>query len=193
MTKIASPPTVLGLHPGPDSCEMCGADGLKTELVRDPFIYGAGAGAVELSADVPVHTCARCAFSYTGHEAEIARHEAVCHHLRVLTPAEIRGLRERYDMSRAAFARLTGLGEATLARWERGQVIQNTSNDRYLRLLEDPGVVRRLSSIADGADVIMPSPSAPASSAVGLVILTPQAEDRYRTRGTNWNPRRRMR
>ena len=192
MTKIASPPTVLGFHPGPESCDMCGAAGLKTELVRDPFIYGMGAGAVELTADVPVHTCSRCAVSYTGDEAEIARHEAVCHHLGVLTPAEIRSLRERYDMSRAAFARLTGLGEATLARWERGEVIQNIANDRYLRLLLDPGVVRRLSSLADGADVITPSPSAETCVAVGLVILTSQAEDRYRRRGMSWNPRRRM-
>ena len=43
------------------------------------------------------------------------RHEAVCRHLGVLAPGEIRALRREHGMSRAAFARLTGFGEATLA------------------------------------------------------------------------------
>lgn len=152
MTRTASPPTVLGPYPGPDSCELCGASGLTTELVRDPFIYGAGADATELSADVPVHTCAECNVSYTGEEAEIARHEAVCRNLGLLTPAEIRGLRESHGLSRAAFARLTGFGEATLARWERGEVIQNASNDSFLRMLMDEDVMKRLESLTQYED-----------------------------------------
>jgi len=48
-------------------------------------------------------------------------------------------------MSRAQFARVTGFGEATLARWERGEVIQNTSNDSFLRMLMDRDAMRRLS------------------------------------------------
>ncbi len=78
MTGIASPPTVLEFHPGPESCELCGALGLKTELVRDPFVYGVGETAVEISAEFPVHTCLQCEVAYTGEAAEIARHEAVC-------------------------------------------------------------------------------------------------------------------
>ncbi len=55
-------------------------------------------------------------------------------------------------MSRAAFSRLTGFGEATLARWERGEVIQNTSNDSFLRLLMSETVLRRLSSLTQYED-----------------------------------------
>ena len=192
MTRIASPPTDLGPHPGPDSCDLCGASGLSTELVRDPFIYGAGTGAVELSADVPVHTCAQCGVSYTGEEAEIVRHEVVCRHLGLLTPAEIRGLRERYDLSRAAFARVTGFGKATLARWESGEVIQNTSSDRYLRLLTDPEVMNRLPALTGLTSPISHQRRMSPSVAVHLVVLTPQVQDRYRRRGKTWNPRRRM-
>ena len=47
------------------------------------------------------------------------------------------------------FARLTGFGEATLARWERREVIQNTSSDRYLRLLQNPVNVDELHSLTD--------------------------------------------
>lgn len=136
MTKIASPPIVLKSVPGPEICELCGNQPLMTELVRDPFIYGAGSEAVELSADVPVHTCSYCSISYTGEEAEIAWHEAVCRHLGVLTPREIRAIRRSRNMSRTAFASLTGCDEADLTRWERGEIIQTLAIDGCLRRFE---------------------------------------------------------
>jgi transcriptional regulator with XRE-family HTH domain len=52
-----------------------------------------------------------------------------------LTPAEITAIRERYHLSRAEFARLTRIGEASLARWEGGLIIQNGSIDQLLYLL----------------------------------------------------------
>ena len=152
MTKVASPPTVLREFPGPKDCEMCGTPGLKTELVRDPFIYGAGDDAVELVVDIQVHTCAHCEMSFTSEDAEIKEHDAVCRHLGLLTRAEIRGVREQYGVSRAAFAHCTGLGDATLARWERGDVMQNRANDRYLRLLRDPDTFRKAVRMARVAD-----------------------------------------
>ncbi|WP_419934616.1 hypothetical protein [Candidatus Palauibacter sp.] len=95
MNKIASKPTVLDQIAGPESCDMCGNAGLKTELVRNPFIYAVGSGAVELSADIPVHTCATCAVSFTDEAAEGIQHDAVCRHLGVPTPDELRALRGR--------------------------------------------------------------------------------------------------
>ena len=62
----------------------------------------------------------------------------------VLSPWEIKAIRLRFKMTRAEFARLSGLGEATLARWEKGLVTQNRANDRYLRLLAEPGGIDRL-------------------------------------------------
>jgi transcriptional regulator with XRE-family HTH domain len=62
----------------------------------------------------------------------------------VLTSDEIRHIREEYGFSRAEFARLTRLGEATLNRWENGILVQNLAYDRYLRLLCFPENVRRL-------------------------------------------------
>lgn len=155
---------------GPSTCEVCGAPGLKTELVRDPFIYGVGDEAVELSADIPVHSCTRCDASYTGTEAERIEHDAVCRHLGVLTPEEIQGIRKRYGLSRAAFARLTGFGKASLARWERGELIQNTSSDRYLKLLQDPEVFRRLTRFAGLEDPEDGTHQSTAPSPMGLVV-----------------------
>ncbi len=149
---------------------MCGTPGLRTELVRDPFIYGVGDDVVELSVDIPVHTCDQCKVCFTGREAEVIHHEAVCRHLGVLTPEEIRGIRKQYGLSRAAFARLTGFGKASLARWERGELIQNTSSDRYLKLLLDPRIFRDLTSLAGLEDADgNPAPAA-APSPMGVVV-----------------------
>lgn len=153
MTQVASPPTVLRAHSGPPArCDVCGAFSVQTELMRDPFIYGSGADAVELTADVRVHTCSACGDSYTDDEADVAYDEAVCRHLGILTPAEIRAMREGYGLTRAEFAQLTGFGKATLGRWERGEVTQNRSADRYLRLLQDREVMRRLRALAEPTD-----------------------------------------
>ena len=56
-------------------------------------------------------------------------------------------MREGYGLTRAEFAQLTGFGKATVGRWERGEVTQNRSADRYLRLLQEPGVMRQLRAL----------------------------------------------
>ncbi len=172
MTQVASPPTVLVAHSGPRArCDVCGAIGVQAELMRDPFIHGSGPNAVELAADVWVHTCSACGDSYTDNEADIAYDEAVCRHLGILTPAEIRAMRERYALTRAEFAQLTGFGKATLGRWERGEVTQNRSADRYLRLLQDPEVMLRLKAFAEPTD--SSGSRTPARSAAPTYVFIP--------------------
>jgi len=53
-------------------------------------------------------------------------------------------LRKRYNLTRAEFASLTRFGEASLARWETGQLIQNAANDQLLYLLSIESNVERL-------------------------------------------------
>ncbi len=126
------------------SCPECGSIAVATEFQRQQFPYGEGNRAVQLEALLPVRRCSECGFEYLDDAAEEIRHEAVCRHLGVLTPHEIRELREQYGLSRMAFSRLTHLGEATLNRWETGALIQNHAYDRLLRLLRFPENVRRL-------------------------------------------------
>ena len=188
MTRAAAAPTVLKEITGPGSCEMCGAPGLKTQLVRNPFLYGTGSDAVELSADMPVHTCNQCDLSYTGEEAENIEHDVVCRHLDVLTADEIKALRDRYGLSRAEFSRFTGFGEATLARWERREVIQNTSSDRYLRLLQDSAIFQRLRSLV-GMEVSGPLRRTIALRAASrFPRLTGTRERQYRSRARHFSP-----
>lgn len=127
------------------TCFECDAP-TSTEWRRHTFTYGFGSAAVELTVNLPVRTCGSCGFESLDHEAETLKHEAVCTHLGVLSPKEIRGIRRRHGMSRAAFAQVTGLDEATLDRWENGIMIQTLANDRYLRLLASPATMQRLKS-----------------------------------------------
>jgi transcriptional regulator with XRE-family HTH domain len=78
-----------------------------------------------------------------------------------MTPAEIRAIRrEAGALSRAQFARITRLGEATIGRWERGELIQNRANDQLLYLLTFPENVTRLRN-RERKDESPRSPSAP--------------------------------
>lgn len=119
-----------------DECPNCGSKSVNTEFLVDRFTYGSGTDAVQLKASIPFHRCADCAFEYTDSEAEDIRHEEVCRHLGVMAPAEVLDLRSSYGLTRAEFAEATRIGEASLARWETGQVIQNPANDSFLYLLK---------------------------------------------------------
>ena len=123
----------------------------RTQWCEHTFTYGLGDDAADLTVEIPVRTCASCGFEFLEHEAETLKHEAVCAHLGVLSPKEIRGIRAMHRMSRAEFSRVTGLGEATLNRWENAILIQNTANDRYLRLVASPENMRRLKRLDSSA------------------------------------------
>ena len=103
---------------------------------------------MELSVDLPVRHCSACDFQFVDSEGEEIQQAAVCQHLGVLPPQDIVDIRKKHGLSRAAFAGITGLGEASLSRWEKGINIQNPGNDRYIRLLEHPDVMEQLRDIA---------------------------------------------
>ena len=117
------------------SCPMCDGEGITTTWNIHAFDYGSGDSSVELQVRVPVRRCGTCEFRYLDDEAERLKHTAICDHLGVLPPEKIRRIREDHGMTRATFAHVTGLGEASLNRWENGLSIQTHANDRYLRLL----------------------------------------------------------
>ena len=142
------------------SCPLCGTDEVTTSWKPHVFDYGSRESVAELSVDVPVRRCASCDLEFLDEPAEGLKHEAVCKHLGVLTPAEIRRIREAHGMSRVSFAQVTGLGEASLNRWENGLNIQTHANDRYLRLLKHPGIMRKLQALTE--------PQAPPRPAVAV-------------------------
>lgn len=124
-------------------CLNCGSSDVSTTFETQRFPYGPN-DAVTLEATVPVRHCKACDISFTDDEAEDLRHEAVCRHLGVMTPREIREVRQRLGGSLAEVARLTGIGAASLRRWESGALIQNVANDQLLFLLTFADNVQRL-------------------------------------------------
>jgi HTH-type transcriptional regulator/antitoxin MqsA len=53
----------------------------------------------------------------------------------LLTPDEIRGIRQRLRLTQEAFERLLGVGPKTVVRWEKGTVFQNRSTDSLIRVV----------------------------------------------------------
>jgi HTH-type transcriptional regulator/antitoxin MqsA len=123
-------------------CPNCGHSPLREEMITDRFEYRGDdeePRMIEIP-NVPVEVCPNCGEKYFGPAAVRVQHAAVCRDLGLLTPEEIQAIRERFGPTQAEFARLTGIGEATISRWERGHMLPNRAMDHYLRLLRDrPG------------------------------------------------------
>jgi len=154
-------------------CPNCGGHDLKVEIREQRFLYGS-AEPVVLVAAVPVNVCSTCGFEFTDARAEDAREEAVCRHLRLLSPKQINALRKCYGLSRTDFAELSKVGTASLARWESGVLLQNPANDQLLYLLHFRENVQLLRE--RGVDVPTPGSSLMGSQIVELQAVGTETE-----------------
>lgn len=118
------------------TCGECGSTEIETTWELYKFPYGIAPSCIELECEVPVRKCEKCKFKFIDSEAERLCHEAVCLHLGVKNPAEIKSIRKSYGLTQDQFCEITKIGIATLSRWERGIVIQNEAYDSYLHLLQ---------------------------------------------------------
>lgn len=152
------------------TCGECGHP-VKTYWHEHSFRYGLGKAAVDLAVRLPVRRCEQCDFDYLDEEGERLKHEAVCRHLGVLSPTEVQRIRQRHGLSRQAFAKLSGIGEASLARWENGVKIQTLAYDRYLRFLAQPEGLAKLQQITSASRADDPAPSMFRSIEVSEALL----------------------
>jgi len=119
-------------------CIFCHALTASESTQTEFFNYKAEDGrVVELSADVPVISCSSCGENYTDDRAADIRHGSVCRFLGRLTPSDLRGVREYYGYSQAQWSELTGIGVASIKRWESGALIQGVALDRFIRVVSD--------------------------------------------------------
>ena len=154
------------------SCPSCGHNVVQTAEIEHKFPYRQGDQIVELCATIPLRRCLECGFEFLDSEAEVIQHNAVCRHLGVMTPDEVRAVRQRSGATlRGEFARITRLGEATIGRWERGELIQNAANDQLLHLLTFPENVVRL---RDRVENRSNSERAPSSHFAEIVAMSPE-------------------
>ena len=120
-------------------CPTCNAGWLRDKVVAERFEFEVdGKTKTVVAENVPVRECdnAACGERLSGPEAARIRHEAICHDFGLLTPREIQVIRERLELSQERFAQLTGIGVATISRWERGRLLQNRAMDNLLRLVQ---------------------------------------------------------
>jgi len=152
------------------TCPACRENTVSTSIEKDDFVFRSGGVDYPVSAEIPVHDCKACGESFISEIGETARHAAICHAMRRLTPQEIYALRhERLALSRKNFAALSGIGEASLARWESGELIQSESNDNLLRLLASDDNVQALRELRR-ADSVELAPARPR-----LIVVTSQS------------------
>jgi putative zinc finger/helix-turn-helix YgiT family protein len=133
-----------GKNPIVTECPECGEHAVHFVMREQTFPFGEGEEQVSLTATVPVGHCEHCALEFTDGRAEVIRHEAVCAYLGIHSPREIIELRKQLNLSRAALADITRIGEASIARWERGAGIQNAALDQLLFLLSLNGNLNKL-------------------------------------------------
>ncbi len=141
-------------------CPNCGYNPLRPSFVDRTFEYGTEEDErITIHAHlVPIEVCDQCGESYCGPEAARVEHAAICRLLGLPTPDEIVRLRERLRLSQAKFADLTGIGEATISRWERGLMLPNRAMARYLQLLDrNPANVRLLETLAESVPSAVPA------------------------------------
>lgn len=128
---------IVDAQDAPTLCPACEAFA-SSRWEKQEFEYRDGAKSVALSAEVPVFTCSECGFEFLTWRAEVRRHAAVCAYKGVLTPSQIKAGRESFSANRAEYARVSGIGEASIGRYESGAQIQTRAIDRLMRLSFDP-------------------------------------------------------
>ena len=149
-------------------CALCGAKAAVLRYRQHSFAYGDDK-PVALTATLPALECEACGEAYAAPGAEDAQHDAICDHLGRLRPSAIKALREQHHLSQEELASLTGIGVASIKRWEKGALVQNDAMDRYLRLLATPhnlSLLRApLRAVAPSFRTGLPEPRAVAASA----------------------------
>src|ERR1035438_8868457 len=142
-------------HEMNELCVECGGANLIERIKDQTFAYGLANDQVVLTASMPVFTCEDCGYEFFDERGEAARHAAVCRHLGVQTPEEVRQTRQGTGLTRTEFCQLTGFGSASLQRWECGMVVPNASSDSLIFLLRFPDNLERLrkraNAIAQGS------------------------------------------
>src|SRR5436309_2478122 len=105
-------------------CPECGQGQLISLTRTEEFDFDLGDETVKVRAEnVPIEKCDKCGAVMSGPAAAKVRHEAVCRAAGLLTPSEIKALREQFGWSQQYLADLANIGVATISRWERGRLL----------------------------------------------------------------------
>ncbi len=140
------------IAPSSNSCTECGATSLKRVSI-DYFTKMKYEGTnydVRVS-NLMVLECAICGEKEFSPESRRQLRNALCDLLGLLKPSEIRAKRESLGLSQVELARLMGVANETISRWESAALVQSRASDRFLRsVFAVPGVRTFLAGDAIG-------------------------------------------
>ena len=118
------------------TCPVCGTT--RVSPVREPRQVAADDGTV-LTFDDELSRCEECRAEFYTHAQSLAASRARAAVLRahegLLTPQEIRVIREQLGYTQAQLEHALGTGPKTVVRWEKGTVRQSRMADQFLRAL----------------------------------------------------------
>lgn len=96
---------------------------------------------IEVEATINTYVCKNCGQETYVRENEIKNDIIIFDAYKkakgLLTSVEIKSIREKYGLTQSQFARLIGVGEKTITRYENGS-IQDIVYDNIIRLTEKP-------------------------------------------------------
>jgi putative zinc finger/helix-turn-helix YgiT family protein len=127
--------------------EYCIPCGEEREVLHEQRRTCFNVRGEEICLDLPVTECTVCHTeqvdpSFGRDPTEIAFDEYRRRH-NLLMPAEIKAVREQYDLSQKSFAALLGMSEATVNRYEGGSV-QEATHDNLIRACREPAFMQDL-------------------------------------------------
>lgn len=130
--------------------ELCPNCDVAATLVRERRTVPLGQRRVDI--DVELFRCPECNEEFYSSDQANLRHVRAVEKARfednLLSPTQIKSIREGLNLSQRMFELILGVGEKTCVRWEQGRVCQNASTDRLIRLIAaDRENIQRLAGI----------------------------------------------
>ncbi|HBT48684.1 MAG: Transcriptional regulator, XRE family [Caldanaerobacter subterraneus] len=125
-------------------CPVCGKE-QETEVIEKEEVSTVRGD--EIKALARIRVCSVCGEELFDEELEEENIQRVYDIYRkkhgILSPEEVRNIRESYGLSQRAFAKLLGIGEASIARYETG-ALPEKSLSNMIMLLKDPKNMEKL-------------------------------------------------
>jgi len=120
-----------------DMCPICGSGTLKIEKKPETFEYKGQTLTLELT----VYSCNACGEKFFDNE-EMKKYQKIIKDFQrrvdgLLTSEEIKQIREKYGLSQRELARILGIAEKSIAKYEAGFVTQSKAMDNLLRVIEE--------------------------------------------------------
>lgn len=118
-------------------CEQCGRE-VETNIIIKKEVYDVCGEPIEVDARILV--CADCGEEFfceeLDHETLSGAYNEYRRRHKLLSPEEIRKIREQYGLSQRSFAKLLNWGDKTICRYENGSIQDKVHNSLLLFLRE---------------------------------------------------------